>query len=71
MVSSLAIAQQVYYLVQAQLAVSASAIVTTDEMLKAACHTHSIPCKGRDEFVTDYLSTYRNRGGVDSRERLW
>ena len=56
------IASDDHYLVQAHLAVPASAIVTTDEKLRTACHTHGIPCKDRDEFVTNDLSAYRSRG---------
>ena len=56
------IASDDHYLVQAQLAVSASAIVTTDEKLKAACHVHGIASKDRNEFVRNYLSAYRSRG---------
>lgn len=49
------------YLVQAQLAVADSVIVTTDDSLKDVCEKNSVPCRSRDEFVSDYLSKYRSR----------
>ena len=45
-----------HYLVQAQLAVPGSLIVTTDAPLKTALDGHGIPCELRDAFVNRYLS---------------
>lgn len=44
------------YLVQAQLAMPESMVITTDIQLKTILDRYSIPCKHRDNYLPQYLS---------------